>query len=96
MTNVKISSNRVTFIVVNEFTDEIETETLVDRYIIHSQNRWSMVYYAMKRYFIDNGQRGCYLGLKRCKDGRYYDIWDLSKIFPNVSFKENDYSNLLK
>lgn len=47
-----------------------------------------------KDYAIENGQRGCYIGERKDRDGYDYDIWDLTKIFPDVSFKENDYSNL--
>lgn len=87
-------NDRVTFMVKNVFINEVEAKTFTERYAVLLRSRWSLLYMFFKDYAIENGQRGCYIGEKQDRDGYYYDIWDLSKIFPDVSFKENDYSNL--
>lgn len=94
MNKVIIKKNRVTFIATNEFTHDIECRSFTERYTILLRSRWSLLYLYFKHYAVEHGKKGCYIGEKRDKDGCYYDIWDLSKVFPEVSFKENDYSNL--
>lgn len=94
MKNVIVKKNRVTFIFNNDFINDIECHSFTERYAILLRSRWSLIYMFFKDYAIEHGQRGCYIGERQDRDGYYYDIWDLSKIFPNVSFKENDYSNL--
>lgn len=94
MKNVIVKKNRVTFIFNNDFINEVEAKTFTERYAILLRSRWSLIYMFFKDYAIEHGQRGCYIGERQDRDGYYYDIWDLSKIFPDVSFKENDYSNL--
>lgn len=94
MKNVIIKKNRVTFIFKNDFINDVECRSFTERYAILLRSRWSLIYMFFKDYAIEHGQRGCYIGERQDRDGYYYDIWDLSKIFPDVSFKENDYSNL--
>lgn len=94
MKNVIVKKNRVTFIFSNDFINDIECHSFTERYAILLRSRWSLIYMFFKDYAIEHGQRGCYIGERQDRDGYYYDIWDLSKIFPEVSFKENDYSSL--
>ena len=96
MKNVIVKKNRVTFIFNNDFINNVECRSFTERYAILLRSRWSLLYMFFKDYAIEHGKRGCYIGERKDRDGYYYDIWDLSKIFPDVSFKENDYSNLLK
>lgn len=96
MKNVIVKKNRVTFIFNNDFINDVECHSFTERYAILLRSRWSLLYMFFKDYAIEHGKRGCYIGERKDRDGYYYDIWDLSKIFPDVSFKENDYSNLLK
>lgn len=93
MENVIVKKNRVTFIVKNNFNNDVECRSFTERYVILLRSRWSLLYLFFKNYAIKHGKKGCYIGEKRDRDYNYYDIWDLSKIFPYVSFKENDYLN---
>lgn len=93
-TKVIVKNDRVTFMVKNIFIGEVETETFTEKYAILLRSRWSLLYMFLKNYAIEHGQRGCYVGERKDINGYVYDIWDLSKIFPDVSFKERDYSNL--
>lgn len=91
---VIVKNNRVIFMVKSDFTNEVEIELFTEKYAILLKSRWSLLYMFFKDYAIEHGQRGCYIGERKDRDGYTYDIWDLSKIFPDVSFKENNYSNL--
>lgn len=88
------TQNRVIFVVRNQFTNEIETMELQHRYAIILRTRWSLVYNYSQDYFIENGDRGCYIGERYDKDGFVYDVWDLSKIFKDINFINNDYKHL--
>lgn len=88
---VIIKKDKVIILVKNIFTNQVESEIFTERYAILLRSRWSLLYFFFKEYAIENGQRGCYIGEKRNRDGLYFDIWDLTKIFPNVLFKENVY-----
>lgn len=82
-----VKNDKVTFMVKNDFNGEVETESFTERFAVLLRSRWSLLYFYFKQYAIDNGQRGCYIGERKDRDGYYYDIWDLSKIFPDVAFK---------
>lgn len=88
---VIVKKDKVIIMVKSQFVDQVETEIFTERYAILLRTRWSLLYFFFKEYAIENGQRGCYVGEKRGNDGLYYDIWDLTKIFPNVLFKTNTY-----
>lgn len=85
-----VKKDRVTFMVKNGFINEVEAKTFTERYAVLLRSRWSLLYMFFKDYAIEHGQRGCYIGERQDRDGYYYDIWDLSKIFHDVSFKENE------
>lgn len=93
-TKIKIGENKIFFSVENDFIDEKEEIILSHRYVILLRDRWSLLYFALTRYFIKNGRKGCYIGERYDSDGSTYDIYDLTKIFPNTKFKENDFSFL--
>ncbi len=84
--DVKIEYNKVTFTFV--FYDVTSTVVLNEKYLVLEQNRWNFEIQDLKNYFITHGNKGCYLGERRAF-GIKYDLWDLSKVFPNVMFKYN-------
>lgn len=84
--DVKIEYNKVTFTFV--FYNGKSTVVLNEKYLVLEQNRWNFEIQDMKNYFITHGNKGCYLGERRAF-GIKYDLWDLSKIFPNVIFNYN-------
>lgn len=84
--DVKIEYNKVTFTFV--FYNGTSTVVLKDKYLVLEQNTWNFEIQDMKNYFITHGNKGCYLGERRAF-GVKYDLWDLSKIFPNVIFNYN-------
>lgn len=84
--DVKIEYNKVTFTFV--FYDGTSTVVLKDKYLVLEQNWRNFEIQDMKNYFITHGNKGCYLG-ERKAFGIKYDLWDLSKVFPNVIFNYN-------
>lgn len=84
--DVKIEKNKVTFTFV--FYNGKSTVVLNEKYLVLEQNRWNFEIQDMKNYFITHGNKGCYLGERRAF-GIKYDLWDLSKVFPNVMFNYN-------
>jgi hypothetical protein len=84
--DVIIERNKVTFTFM--FYNGKSTVVLKERYLVLEQNRWNFEIQDLTHYFIKHGVKGCYLG--ECKAfGLKYDIWDLSKVFPNVMFQYN-------
>lgn len=84
--DVNIGRNKVTFTFM--FYDGKSTVVLKERYLVLEQNRWNFEIQELKNYFITHGNKGCYLGERRAF-GIKYDLWDLSKVFPNVMFQYN-------
>lgn len=84
--DVKIEYNKVTFTFM--FYNGESTVVLKERYLVLEQNRWNFEIQDMKNYFLTHGNKGCYLGERRAF-GTKYDLWDLSKVFPNVMFNYN-------
>ena len=84
--NVIIERTKVTFTFM--FYNGKSTIVLKERYFVLKQNRWNFEIQDLKNYFIEHGVKGCYLGERRAF-GIKYDIWDLSKVFPNVMFQYN-------
>lgn len=84
--DVKIEKNKVTFTFV--FYNGTSTVVFNEKYLVLEQNRWNFEIQDLKNYFIKHGVKGCYLG-KRRAFGIKYDLWDLSKVFPNVMFNNN-------
>lgn len=84
--DVKIERNKVIFtFVFHNGTSEV---VLNEKYLVLEQNRWNFEIQDLKNYFITHGNKGCYLGERRAF-GIKYDLWDLSKVFPNVIFNYN-------
>lgn len=84
--DVNIGRNKVTFTLM--FYNGKSTIVLKERYLVLEQNRWNFEIQDLKNYFITHGNKGCYLG-ERKAFGIKYDLWDLSKVFPNVMFNYN-------
>ena len=84
--DVKIEYNKVIFTFVSY--NGKSTVVLNEKYLLLEQNRWNFEIQDMKNYFITHGIEGCYLG-ERKAFGIKYDLWDLSKVFPNVMFQYN-------
>lgn len=63
-----------------------------DRYAIFVRDRWNFEDNEFKEIFKQRGLRGCYIGERKNKhphDTSVYDIWDLTKVFPEVEFEDN-------
>ena len=84
--NVIIERTKVTFTFM--FDNGESTIVFKERYLVLEQNRWNFEIQDLTNYFTKHGIEGCYLG-KRKAFGLKYDIWDLSKVFPNVMFQDN-------
>lgn len=79
----------------------LKTE-LTKRYCVWQKSRWDLEKLELERYFVEHGKRGCFLDaesyvpMSALKKIRYHttpsniQVWDLSLIFPNVNFIEND------
>ena len=94
LSNLDVRSNEVVFTFVNDFIKDNVVVTLTNRYCIVLRSRWNFEYNAIQDYFIMNGEKGCYIGERKHKKDNYvYDVWDLTKIFPEVQF--NNYAKEL-
>lgn len=80
-----------------------------ERYFIYSHNRHDYVLQEIERYFIDNGERGCFINGSCFPEIREYErnhytytkssnIWviDMYKVFKDIQLKENDIINEIK
>ena len=88
--NVDIQWDKVIITFEKDYIDNQIIKTLTNRYYIVWRNRFDVENAVIERYFIDNGISGCYLGERVSKKyNLIYDVWDLTKIFPNVHFNDN-------
>lgn len=88
--NVDVQSDKVVITFEKDYVGNQTIKTLTNRYYIVWRNRWDFDNAVIERYFIDTGLIGCYLGERMAKtDKSTYDVWDLTKIFPNVHFNDN-------
>lgn len=86
---VNIKKTSVEFVDTNNLINKTEKRTYKDRFIIILRSRWDMTQ-SIRWYFAEHGKKGCYLGQMTDADkAAYYDMWDLSKIFPDVRFNDN-------
>ena len=89
--NVSVENDKVVFTFRNDFIRDNVIVTLTNRYLIILRNRWDFENNAIQDYFVDNCQRGAYIGeRKHKKDNFVYDVWDLTKVFPEVKFNDNE------
>ena len=87
---IDIQNDRVVFTFDNGFVDNNVVITITDRFFATMGHCFRDMY-AIEEYFVNNGDRSAYLGKRRCKnDRRMYNLWDVSKIFPNVRFQNNE------
>ena len=89
--NVSVENDKVVFTFRNDFIRDNVIVTLTNRYIIFLRSRWNFEHNAIQDYFVDNCQRGAYIGERKNKKDNYvYDVWDLTKVFPDVKFNDNE------
>ena len=75
---------------------------LTKRFIVCPRTRWDFVKQEIEHYFIQYGRKGCLFGsgedFYNVKRKRYIIhpsdifIWDISLVFPNVNFDNNESS----
>ena len=75
---------------------------LTKRFIVCSRTCWNFVKQEIEHYFVQHGKRGCLIGsgedFYNVKRKRYIThpsnifIWDISLVFPDVSFDNNESS----
>lgn len=75
---------------------------LTKRFIVCPITRWNFVKQEIEHYFVKHGKRGCLIGsgedFYNVKRKRYIIhpsnifIWDISLVFPDVSFDNNESS----
>lgn len=92
ISDIKQEKNRVVITVKNESTNETKSFVLNKRFAIFDCDRWNFEINTITDYFIEKGKKGCFIGFFKDKQKYRHEIWDLSKIFDNVQFEENDYS----
>lgn len=90
--------NKVEFI-LQGYDGKYKVE-LTKRFIVCPRTRWDFVKQEIEHYFVQHGQRGCLIGSGEDFYGdkvkRYIIhpseifIWDLSLIFPDVQFEDNE------
>lgn len=88
---VIINDDSVEFIV--EGLSYKKSEKFIFKYIFLLDSRWNELNSYISTYCIENGSKGCFLGIIKYNNMNY-NVWDLSKVFPDVKFIENDISNL--
>lgn len=89
--NVNVENDKVVFTFRNDFIRDNVIVTLTNRYLIILRSRWNFENNAIQDYFVGNCQRGAYIGeRKHKKDNFVYDVWDLTKVFPEVKFNNNE------
>jgi hypothetical protein len=92
--------NKVEFI-LQSYDGKYRAE-LTKRFIVCPRTRWNFVKQEIEHYFVQHGKRGCLIGsgedFYSVKGTRYIIhpseifIWDLSLIFPDVKFEDNESS----
>ena len=92
--------NKVEFI-LQGYDGKYKAE-LTKRFIVCPRTRWNFVKQEIEHYFVQYGKRGCLIGsgedFYNVKGKRYIIhpseifIWDLSLIFPDVQFENNESS----
>lgn len=92
ISDIKQEKNRVVITVKNESTNETKSFVLNKRFAIFDCDRWNFEINTITDYFIEKGKKGCFIGFFNDKQKYRHEIWDLSKIFENVQFEENDFS----
>ena len=90
--------NKVEFI-LQGYDGKYKAE-LTKRFIVCPRTRWNFVKQEIEHYFVQHGKRGCLIGsgedFYSVKGKRYIIhpseifIWDLSLIFPDVKFEDNE------
>ena len=89
--NISVENDKVVFTFENDFIKDNVVVTLTDRYFIALRSRWNFEHNAIQDYFVENGKKGCYIGERKHRKDKYvYDVWDLTKIFPDVQFNDNE------
>lgn len=93
-------NNKVEFI-LQGYDGKYRAE-LTKRFIVCPRTRWNFVKQEIEHYFVQHGKRGCLIGsgedFYKVKGTRYIIhpseifIWDLSLIFPDVQFEDNESS----
>lgn len=91
-------NNKVEFI-LKGYDGKYKAE-LTKRFIVCPRTRWNFVKQEIEHYFVQHGKRGCLIGsgedFYSVKGTRYIIhpseifIWDLSLIFPDVKFEDNE------
>ena len=90
--------NKVEFI-LQSYDGKYKAE-LTKRFIVCPRTRWDFVKQEIVHYFVQHGKRGCLIGCGEdfCEVKRYIIhpsevfVWDLSLIFPDVKFEDNESS----
>lgn len=92
--------NKVEFI-LEGYDGKYKVE-LTKRFIVCPRTCWNFVKQEIEHYFVQHGQRGCLCGsgedFYNVKKKRYIIhpsnifIWDLSLIFPDIKFEDNENS----
>lgn len=90
--------NKVEFI-LQGYDGKYKAE-LTKRFIVCPRTRWNFVKQEIEHYFVQHGKRGCLIGsgedFYNIKGKKYIIhpseifIWDLSLIFPDVKFEDNE------
>jgi hypothetical protein len=90
--------NKVEFI-LQSYDGKYKAE-LTKRFIVSPRTRWNFVKQEIEHYFVQHGKRGCLIGSGEdfySVNGKRYIIhpseifiWDLSLIFPDVKFEDNE------
>lgn len=89
--NISVENDKVVFTFKNDYIKDNVVVTLTNRYQIILRSRWNFEFNAIQDYFVGNCQRGAYIGERKHKKDNYvYDVWDLTKVFPEVQFNDNE------
>ena len=93
--NVSVENDKVVFTFRNDFIRDNVIVILTNRYQIFLRSKlrskWNFESNLIQDYFVDNCQRGAYIGERKNKKDNYvYDVWDLTKVFPDVQFNDNE------
>lgn len=90
------------FVIINNDSVEFIVEGLTykksvkfkHKYIFLIDSRWDELNNYISTYCVENGSKGCFIGIVKDNNNIKYNVWDLSKVFSDVKFIENDISNL--
>lgn len=89
--NIGVENNKVVFTFRNDFIKDNVVVSLTDRYLIILRSRWNFEYNAIQDYFVNICERGAYIGERKHRKDKYvYDVWDLTKVFPDIQFNNNE------